>query len=285
MSDTALATMPRASVSLVAKMADRFHVAQDKLLVTLKATAFKQSGDKTVSNEQMMALLVVADQYGLNPFTKEIFAFDDKHKGIVPIVSVDGWLRIINTHPMLDGLEFRYADVIATMPDARPCPEWCEVVIRRRDRTTPIIVREYLDEVYVGKRNGYAGPWQSHTKRMLRWKALIQGARVAFGFAGIYDEDEAGRIIEGTATLVPDPLPTTTIEQQLLDRAQAATAEDAPPTDTAEAVAEAMKKASTRVELDDAAERISLVASSDERKELVKQYELELARIEQELAG
>jgi hypothetical protein len=33
-------------------------------------------------------------------------------------------------------------------------------------------------------------------KRMHRHKSLIQGARVAFGFAGIYDEDEAHRIIE-----------------------------------------------------------------------------------------
>ena len=42
-----------------------------------------------------MALLIVADQYGLNPFTREIFAFDDKRAGIVPVVSVDGWSRIL----------------------------------------------------------------------------------------------------------------------------------------------------------------------------------------------
>jgi hypothetical protein len=29
---------------------------------------------------------------------------------------------------------------------------------------------------------------------MLRHKAMIQAARIAFGFAGIYDEDEAARI-------------------------------------------------------------------------------------------
>ena len=45
-------------------------------------------------------------------------------------------------------------------------------------------------------RKGYPGPWQTHTKRMLRHKTLIQGFRLAFGFAGIYDEDEAGRIID-----------------------------------------------------------------------------------------
>jgi hypothetical protein len=31
--------------------------------------------------------------------------------------------------------------------------------------------------------------------RMLRHKALIQAARLAFGFSGIYDQDEAERIV------------------------------------------------------------------------------------------
>ncbi|EIP6782236.1 hypothetical protein LTE40_000211, partial [Escherichia coli] len=33
----------------------------------------------------------------------------------------------------------------------------------------------------------------------LRHKAMIQCARLAFGFAGIYDKDEAERIVENTA--------------------------------------------------------------------------------------
>jgi len=36
----------------------------------------------------------------------------------------------------------------------------------------------------------------------LRHKTMIQCARLAFGFAGIYDQDEAERIIEGSATEV-----------------------------------------------------------------------------------
>jgi hypothetical protein len=135
--------------------------------------------------------------YRLNPFTKELFAFADKG-AIVPVVSVDGWSRIINENPAMNGMEFRYSDQIVTMPRGKPCPEWCEVVIYRRDRDRPTIVREYLDEVYQAPRgqNAYDGPWQSHTKRFLRHKTLIQGARIAFGFAGIYDEDEARRIID-----------------------------------------------------------------------------------------
>lgn len=186
--------------SLLAKFADRYAVDANKMLETLKSTAFKQRDGSAPSNEQMMALLVVADQYKLNPFTREIYAFPDKQNGIVPVVGVDGWSRIINSHPDFDGMEFRYSDDMATPVGAMsPCHEWVECVMYRKDRSRPIVVREYLDEVYRAPfKEGMKGPWQTHTKRFLRHKAMIQCARLAFGFVGIYDEDEAGRIAEQT---------------------------------------------------------------------------------------
>lgn len=178
--------------SLVAKFAGRYSIEPTKMLDTLKATAFKQSNGQVVSNEQMAALLVVADQYGLNPFTKELFAFPDKQNGIVPVVGVDGWSRIINGHPAMDGIEF-----VDGPENEAGAPEWIECVIYRKDRAHPVKVRERLKEV---RRD--TGPWRSHPARMLRHKSLIQCARLAFGFAGIYDEDEAARIIEGQAEVV-----------------------------------------------------------------------------------
>ena len=169
------------------------------LIGTLKATAFKGE----VSDAQMTALLVVANQYALNPWIKEIYAFPDKNNGIVPVVGVDGWSRIINSHPQFDGIEFHHADEFVTMPGAKPAPEWIECHIHRKDRSRPVVVREYLDEVYrapfKGKYGDVTGPWQTHTKRFLRHKAMIQCARLAFGYGGIYDQDEAERIIEASS--------------------------------------------------------------------------------------
>lgn len=147
------------------------------LIGTLKATAFKGQ----VSDAQMTALLVVANQYALNPWTKEIYAFPDKNNGIVPVVGVDGWSRIINSHPQFDGIEFEQ--------DA----ESCTCIIYRKDRNRPIKVTEYMEECKRG-----TGPWVSHPRRMLRHKAMIQGARLAFGYGGIYDQDEAERIVEAS---------------------------------------------------------------------------------------
>lgn len=191
--------------SLIVRMASRFGVDSEKFYATLKATAFKQRDGSVPTHEQMLALLVVAEQYNLNPFTREIYAFPDKQNGIIPVVGVDGWSRIINTHPQYDGVEFVYADKMVKMQGALvESPEWIECVIFRKDRSRPIRVREFLDEVYRlpyqgnGQHGPYIvnGPWQTHTKRQLRHKGLIQCARVALGFSGIYDQDEAERIRE-----------------------------------------------------------------------------------------
>jgi phage recombination protein Bet len=166
---TALAT-------LTSKLAARLDIGDGSGMIdTLKATAFKGQ----VSDEQMMALLIVANQYGLNPWTKEIYAFPDRNNGIVPVVGVDGWSRIINSHAQFDGMDFSQ--------DA----ESCTCIIYRKDRGHPIKVTEYLAEC---KRD--VAPWKSHPRRMLRHKAMIQCARLAFGFVGIFDQDEAERIVE-----------------------------------------------------------------------------------------
>lgn len=192
---TQLTTVSKSS--LVAKFADKYSIESDKLMDILKATAFKQRDGAQVSNEQMAALLVVADQYGLNPFTKEIFAFPDKQNGIVPVVGVDGWSRIINENPQLDGIEFNYSEDLVEHKN-HECHDWIECVIHRKDRTRPTVIREYFDEVV--RELNFKTPWDTHPNRMHRHKALIQCARIAFGFGGIYDEDEAERIIERDIT-------------------------------------------------------------------------------------
>jgi phage recombination protein Bet len=168
--------------SVIARLADRFGVDQSKMLECLKSTAFRGG----CSNEQLMALCIVSEQYGLNPWTREIYAFPDKQNGIVPVVGVDGWARIINTHPQFDGVEFWQDN------------EKCTCSIYRKDRAHPVQVTEYMAEC---KRN--TGPWGSHPMRMLRHKSLIQAARLAFGFSGIYDQDEAERIVSARVGQAP----------------------------------------------------------------------------------
>ncbi|NOI32245.1 hypothetical protein F0238_21620 [Vibrio coralliilyticus] len=203
--------------SLIIRMAENYGVNADKLLETLKATAFRQrSGLPAPTNEQMMALLIVADQYNLNPFTKEIYAYPDSNNGIVPVVGIDGWSRIVNSHRQYDGMEFRFSDS-TFKPEGmdREVFEWIECIMYRKDRDRPIIIREYMDEIYrppiqkMGTNGPYVrkGPWQTHTRRLARHKVVIQTARIALGYTGIYDEDEAERILENQGTYVGSNTP------------------------------------------------------------------------------
>lgn len=177
--------MSNALATLTNKLAARLEMGDGTgLIETLKATAFKGQ----VSDAQMTALMVVANQYGLNPWTKEIYAFPDKNNGIVPVVGVDGWARIINSHPQFDGMEFEQDD------------ESCTCIMYRKDRAHPIKVTEYMSEC---RRSGM-GPWTSHPKRMLRHKAMIQCARLAFGFGGIYDPEEAEVIAGVEKNITPN---------------------------------------------------------------------------------
>lgn len=180
---TAVAERPKEKrVSIIDKMAGQYDMDPKVFYETLSKTAFR--GCK--NNEEFAALCIVANEYRLNPFTKEIYAFPAKGGGIVPLVSIDGWLRIMNDHPQFDGIS--HEDI----PDDNGNLIAVECTIWRKDRSHPIKIIEYLSEC---KRN--TEPWKDMPARMLRHKATIQCARYAFGFSGIYDEHDVDAIVAG----------------------------------------------------------------------------------------
>lgn len=140
--------------------------------------------DKHVPTDaEVAAFLIVADQYGLNPFTREIHAFSDRGI-IVPIVGIDGWARIVNRQPDFDGVEF------TEQRDEKGELVSMTCIVHVKNRTHPVKVTEWIGEC---RRSTI--PWNTMPHRMLRHKAFIQAARIAFGLSGIYDEDEARDII------------------------------------------------------------------------------------------
>lgn len=226
--------------SILTKVAAQYSMEPRVFMDTLKATAFRE----VQTNEQFAALLVVADQYGLNPLTRELYAFPDaKSGGVVPVVGVDGWARIINHHPQFDGMDYVWSETMVTPAGGKPCPEWCECQIYRKDRSRPTVAREYVDECF-----RKTTPWQTHTKRMLRHKATIQAARLAFGFAGIFDPDEAERFNDEAVIDVERP-------RAAADRVASRLGIEAAP--TAETAVEAPPPAMAGETADDASQRDS----------------------------
>lgn len=183
--------------SIFSIMASKYKLDQSQFLSVIKKTIMpKGKNVKEATMEEIAAFLIVAQKYNLDPFTNEIYAFPSKKGGIVPIVGVDGFARIMNSQKGFDGYAIVYSEDEVVPVDGRLCPTWAEIKIYHKHREHPTVMREYLDEVYVGKRGDFKGPWQTHTKRMLRHKIIIQGIRIAFGITGIYDQDEAERIID-----------------------------------------------------------------------------------------
>lgn len=175
-------TAPKGEVSVINDLAGQLRCRPDKLLTLLKGTVFRNCK----RNEEFQMACMVAREYKLNPILKEIYAFPSQN-GVVPIISIDGWIRIINSHPKYAGCKFVYDGKITSEGEGTLS---CTCEIYRTDRAKPIAVQEFYEECYRD-----TDPWNGMPRRMLRWKALIQCARVAFGFAGIYDFDEGNDIL------------------------------------------------------------------------------------------
>jgi phage recombination protein Bet len=198
---------PQRKSSLLEVMATRYHMDPQTFATTVRNTAMPYSA----TNEEFAAFMMVAKEYNLNPILKEIHAFPKKGGGIQPVVSIDGWVSLINQHPQLDGYTFEWTN------DAKGDPVSCKCIMYRKDRKHPVEVEEFLSECIRP-----TDPWKMK-HRMLRHKALIQAARYAFGFSGVMDEDEADRIAAMRDITPPRP--------QMSDFAASAS----PPTDAAQA--------------------------------------------------
>jgi phage recombination protein Bet len=147
---------------------------------TLRATVFPADG----SREAFAAFCLIANKYGLDPILKQIYAYPDPKRGIVVIVGVDGWVKILQDNEDYDGVQFE---------DEREGTDVISITCRifRKGMTHPTEVREYAVEC-----TRDTPQWKKYPIRMLRHKALIQCIRYAYGISGIHDEDEYERIIE-----------------------------------------------------------------------------------------
>ena len=140
-------------------------------------------------------LLLMAERLKLDPLNNEIYAIETqtepaKKSYIILVVGVDGWSKIVNSHPQFDGMRFFESE-----PGDDELPLYFECTIFRKDRKVATSVREYMYEVHTSQ-----GAWLTHPRRMLRHKAMIQCARICFGLSGVFDTDEAQRISSSSSS-------------------------------------------------------------------------------------
>lgn len=176
---TALA--PTKRVSLVQTMALSYGLEEGPFMEAIRQTVMP--GNATTA--QTAAFLQVAHSYKLNPFIKEIYAFPTKGGGIMPMISIDGWLSIANRDPRYEGYE--YEEIL----DEKGNLEGGKVTIYRSDRQRPHVHREWFREC---KRN--TDPWNNMPRRMMENRTVAQGVRRALGISGLMDIDEVEQMQE-----------------------------------------------------------------------------------------
>ncbi|MFQ5504365.1 MAG: RecT family recombinase [Planctomycetota bacterium] len=182
------------SHKLVGRLASKFGVAVTSLLQVLRDTVFsvnEKKGEKPFTDSEMAAGLVLCEQYDLNPFAKEIYCTRAKGRLLI-IVPIDGWVKIVNRHKDFDGCKFEFhRDQKSGQLQAVTC------TMHLKGRSHPTTVTEFHDECFRDTES-----WRKWPARMLRHKAYIQCARLAYGLSGIVDEDEADRFRDlGTVTI------------------------------------------------------------------------------------
>ena len=232
--------------SVLIDMSTRYGMEPAAFEQTIRATCMPPGKADVATKEQFAAFLLVAKEYNLNPLTREIYAFPAKGGGIVPVVGVDGWSNLINSNPNFDGMDFD-----DELLDGKLISITCRMY--RKDRSHPIEATEYMEECNRSAEDKY-NAWNKCPRRMLRNKAMIQAARYAFGFAGIYDPDEAERIAESKILEVIDinqiPAAPKTIEAIDPDNIPSPTqSEESPDIGNLEQIDQAMAKAKNFEEL------------------------------------
>lgn len=176
-------------------LAARLALDPQKLQDTLAKTAFSSC----TSYEEFLVCVMVANEYELNPLTKEIYAFPKRGGGVVPMVAYDGWIKIMNRHPMFDGIEYEHIE------DEKGEIKAVEGIVYRKDRTRPTKKMVYLDEFKMN-----TDPWKQKPRHMLDVRCTCQAVRLAFGItAGIegVDDIDGGEVRQTTSLVMPSFAP------------------------------------------------------------------------------
>lgn len=119
---------------------------------------------------QLNALRLIS-KHELDPFSDEIniHQYEDAHWQA--FITIDGWAKLINSHPAFNGISFAESEEIVN-----GLPVWMKCIIYRKDRVVPIEVKEYLSEIQTEH-----SIWKDMPRRMLRHRVIAQCARLAFG--------------------------------------------------------------------------------------------------------
>lgn len=157
------------------RLAEKYGTDKARLFNVIKATCKMEKA----TQEQFEAFLLVAERYNLNPLLKQLWAYPDRNGGIMHMVSLDGWISIVNSQPQFDGYETSIQLDDKGYPISATCTMW------RKDRSRPTTKTIYINEW----KKDTSPVWKQMPCHFIEMRAYIQCARMCFNISGINDDE------------------------------------------------------------------------------------------------
>ena len=131
-------------------------------------------------------------KYRLDPLSDEIMLFKNPEGQYQTLITIDGWMKLINQDPQFSGMTFKESSELEL-----GIPLWMECSIYRHDRILPITVKEYSAEIKTEHLL-----WKTMPRRMLRHRSIQQCARLAFSIH-IADQPSTVEKVSTTNNIAP----------------------------------------------------------------------------------
>lgn len=152
--------------------------SDDELLLMRNVVA------KNCSEPEFKMLMYIANKYGLDPLTKQIWAIkrNDRDPALI-FAGRDGFLAIAHRSGQFDGMQSGVTYEVNKEGKKVPISAWCKVW--RRDMTHAFETEVPFDEYNTG-----FSVWKSHPSAMILKVAESVCLRKAFSIDGIYSPEE-----------------------------------------------------------------------------------------------
>jgi phage recombination protein Bet len=141
---------------------------------------------KSCSDSEFKLLVHMANEYGLNPLKREIWAVKYSYNPAQIFVSRDGFLSIAHKSGQFNGMETTF-DEVKLDDNKKDLTATC--VVYRKDMEHPIKVTVYQSE-YDSKMS----VWKTKPRTMLQKVAESQALRRAFNVDGVYSPEEFDQV-------------------------------------------------------------------------------------------
>ena len=156
-------TLPACLLQAIKNIAIVLQLEEAELALWLEEYAY-------LSPRVLLHFLHQIRKYRLDPLSDEIILFKNPEGQYQTLITIDGWMKLINQDPQFAGMTFKESSELEL-----GIPLWMECSIYRHDRILPITVKEYSAEIKTEH-----PLWKTMPRRMLRHRSIQQCARLAF---------------------------------------------------------------------------------------------------------